>query len=103
MKNTINQETCNKCKLCIAVCAWNKLGLNEEGEIQFIPERDTICVKCGQCMAVCNTKAIQVEGLSYSNDFFDLPDNKIAYAELQNFFGTRRSIRNFKVKNSALR
>jgi len=98
MKYTINQETCKKCKLCIEVCACNKLGFNENQEVYFIPERDAVCLHCGQCMAVCNSKAIQINGLSYSNDFIDLPDNNVSYPDLLNLYSTRRSIRNFKDK-----
>lgn len=98
MNNTINQETCKKCKLCIKVCPCNKLDFNENQEVYFIPERDAICLHCGQCMAVCNTKAIQIDGLSYHNDCIDLPDNNVLYPELLDFLSTRRSIRNFTDK-----
>jgi ferredoxin len=98
MKNTINQETCIKCKLCIEVCPCNILGLNEKEEVYFISERESICLECGQCMAVCSTKSLQISAFSYDNDLFDLPENKIFYDEWSNFLSTRRSIRNFKDK-----
>ena len=95
MKNIINQEACKKCKLCIDVCPCNKLDLNESQEVYFIPERDAIYLQCWQCMAVCNTKAIKINGLSYNNDFIDLPENIVSHAQLLDFFSTRRSIQNF--------
>jgi nitroreductase len=49
-------------------------------------------------MAVCNTKAITVDGLSYDNDFIDLPQNNIDYESFVGFLANRRSIRNFKDK-----
>jgi len=97
MKNTINQNTCIKCKLCMEVCPCDKIELNDKGEMQFIPERDSICIQCGQCMAVCKPKAIQVKDLSY-DDFFDLSKNKITDDELMDFLASRRSVRNFKDK-----
>jgi nitroreductase len=48
-------------------------------------------------MAVCKPKAIQIDDLSYDN-FFDLPENKVEYNTLMDFFATRRSVRNFKDK-----
>lgn len=98
MKNSINQETCIKCKLCIEVCPCNILGLNEKEEVYFISERETICLECGQCMAICSSKSLQLGAFSYDNDLFDLPEIKVGYDEWSNFLSARRSIRNFKDK-----
>lgn len=97
MTNTINQETCKKCKLCIEVCPCNIFGINEAEEVNFIPERENICIHCGQCMAICKTKSIQVKDLSYDN-MYDLPENKVIYDEYIKFIATRRSVRNFTDK-----
>ncbi|MCJ7688124.1 MAG: nitroreductase family protein [Clostridiaceae bacterium] len=98
MDSNINQEICTKCKLCIEVCPCNILGTNETAEVYFKPERKSICLNCGQCMAVCGSKAITVNGLSYANDFIDLPENNIDYNKFVDFLANRRSIRNFKDK-----
>jgi nitroreductase/NAD-dependent dihydropyrimidine dehydrogenase PreA subunit len=98
MNNKINQEICNRCKLCIEVCPGNIIGLNENEEVYFIHEREIICLKCGQCMAICNTKAMQRNDISYNNQLFELPENEVFYKEWKNFLATRRSIRNFKDK-----
>lgn len=98
MESNINQEICSKCKFCIEVCPCNIIGVNTEEEVFFIPERKSICLHCGQCMAVCTTKAITVNGLSYDNDFIDLPENNINYKSFVDFLANRRSIRNFKNK-----
>lgn len=98
MKSNINQELCSKCKFCIDVCPCNIIAMNSNDEVYFIPERESVCLKCGQCMAVCSTKAITVPGLSYENDFIDLPTNNIDYKSFIDFLANRRSIRNFKNK-----
>ena len=98
MKNTINLDLCNKCKLCIEVCPCNVIGLNEKEEVHFIQERESICLHCGQCMCVCSTKAISVDGLSYEVDFIDLPEIDMDYNNFIGFLANRRSIRNFKDK-----
>ena len=97
MKNSINQELCKKCKLCIEVCPCNIIELKDE-KVTFIAEREKICLKCGQCMAICSTKAIEVKDLSYEKQLFDLPENKVLYNEFKDFLATRRSVRNFKDK-----
>jgi hypothetical protein len=51
-------------------------------------------------MAICKTKSVLIDGLSYETDFFELPKTnpdspKGAFFEL---IYTRRAIRNFKDK-----
>ena len=81
MKNSINNEICSKCKQCIDVCPCNIIGISAEEELYFIPEKEVLCLDCAQCMAVCKTKAIQIGGISYDNDLFDLPEDKVEYSE----------------------
>ena len=57
-----------------------------------------VCFKCGQCMAICPTQSIVVDGLSYSQDFFDLPEMHNQPEYFSNLISTRRAIRNFKEK-----
>lgn len=98
MVSTVDTEKCGKCKKCIDVCPCNVIGFNPEEEVHFIEERTPICLKCGQCMAICSTKAINVDGLSYHIDFMDLPDHDVDHTNFINFLANRRSIRNFKDK-----
>lgn len=102
MKNSIsiNQLTCKKCILCTEVCPNKILIKNESDEIVFRQDRVDLCFKCGQCMAVCTTRSITVEGLSYETDFFELPRNgSNDYEKLfYDMIYTRRAIRNFKDK-----
>mgnify|MGYP001822455649 FL=1 len=99
MNNTIDQEVCSKCQLCIKVCPCNIIGINYKNETFFIEERIPICLKCGQCMAVCKTSAIKVDGQSYENDLHELPHNKVDHKSFVDFLANRRSVRNFKDKS----
>ncbi len=47
-------------------------------------------------MAICPTKSIRIEGLSYSRDFFEIPEKFAVEAPFFNMISTRRAIRNFK-------
>ena len=98
MKNYVNSEICSTCKLCIKVCPVNCFEVNVQGEINFMAERETVCLKCLQCMAICSSKAVQIDGVSYSEDLFDLPEYNVNEKEFLNFLSARRSIRNFKDK-----
>jgi nitroreductase/NAD-dependent dihydropyrimidine dehydrogenase PreA subunit len=97
---TIDQTTCKKCLLCAEVCP-NKIPVkNGSNDIVFRPNRIDLCFKCGQCMAVCSTQSIIVDGLSYNTDFFELPNNDSSTYEksFYDMIRTRRAIRNFKDK-----
>lgn len=60
------------------------------------PERVGLCFLCGQCMAACPEKAIQVLGLDYDKDFFDLPEVLGSEAYFDRIIQSRRSVRAFK-------
>lgn len=102
MKNTIsiNQSDCKRCLLCTEICPNKILLKNELNEVSFRADRLDLCFKCGQCMAICSTRSINIEGLSYEADFFELPARGGDGFE-EPFFDmirSRRAIRNFKDK-----
>ena len=96
--NKIDQEKCKKCMLCTRVCPCNIIGVNAQKEVCFIQEREAICQSCGQCMAICKSRAITVNGLSYTKDFTDLPESSWQFKEFTDFISGRRSVRNYRDK-----
>jgi nitroreductase/NAD-dependent dihydropyrimidine dehydrogenase PreA subunit len=94
MQNEIDQSLCRNCGICTEVCPNKVIGQN--GSTHFKKEREHLCQQCGQCMAVCPSKSVQVEGLSYDNDFCELPANKNNYENFIEVLSTRRSVRTFK-------
>ncbi len=96
MCNRVDQGKCCGCKLCIEVCPNHIFGLNSENEVSVLPDRNTICVQCGHCMAICPTQAIHVKGLSYAHDLPEVPEHGVTYPSFMDFLATRRSVRNFQ-------
>ena len=96
--HSINSETCKKCGLCAEMCPNGIIDQAESGEVKFRPERLSLCVRCGHCMAVCPTKSIISGGLSYEEEFFDLPKRDTGDDYFSNLIASRRSIRNFQDK-----
>ncbi len=94
MENTINRTLCKNCGICAEVCP-NKV-IAKNGSVHFRQEREHLCLQCGQCMAVCPSKAIKVIGLSYENDFREIPRKKADYENFMQILSSRRSVRNFK-------
>ena len=96
--NSINRDTCKACGLCAEVCPMKIMTKDASEGISFRPDRLPLCIKCGQCMAICPTQSFVVNGLSYSKDFFELPDPLSSADMFFNMIATRRAIRNFKDK-----
>ncbi len=69
---SINRESCSDCGLCTEV--WPNQIMKSGGETGVIVRTDRLflCFACGQCMAICPSQAIAVEGLAYERDFFAL-------------------------------
>jgi len=95
----INQATCKVCGLCAEVCPMKIMKKDDAHKvITFRQDRLSLCMKCGQCMAVCTTRSIMVDGLSYDRDFFELPKPLAADTAFFIMIATRRAIRNFSEK-----
>lgn len=94
MENEILIDTtlCKSCKVCVEICP-NGIFQTANNLTSVKPERIDLCFRCGQCMSACNEKAIQVSGLDYNKDFFDLPDSITSF---DNLIQSRRSVRAFK-------
>lgn len=97
---TILYDRCNSCGLCVKVC--KDFSLIMENNLPVASGHPFFgCVACGQCMAICPTKAIEISGREMSvNDRIDLPEkkDKASYDQLKNLMISRRSIRDFKDK-----
>lgn len=93
--HTVDLSTCKKCRICAAICPAAIIQANDAA--RFLPERENLCIRCGQCMAACPTCSISVEGLSYAIDFFELPKGDDSrQSAFSGLISTRRSVRNFK-------
>ena len=94
----IDPLLCTNCKLCVIICPAMILAQNEKKEVYFTQDRISICIKCGHCMAMCESSAISIEGLSYKTNFRPLPESFWNETDFFNFLLARRSVRVFKDK-----
>ena len=96
---TVNTETCKACRTCADICP-NRIMYKEDGSrvINFHEARMKLCGRCGQCMAVCPTASIKVDGLSYEKDFAPLPEFGPFDDVFYKLIVSRRSVRSFKDK-----
>jgi len=94
--NRVDQQLCKQCKLCIEVCPVNLLGVDAAGQVNFIAEREHLCLECGQCMAVCATEAVKIGKYTYAENFTKLPRQHINSEQFTALIAGRRSVRNYK-------
>jgi len=90
----IKNETCSHCGICVKICPASVLEQDSSGKVNFVTANLMLCLGCGQCMAICNTKSVFAKGMSYEKDFFDFSENNDFVSLLEH----RRSVRRFKPK-----
>ena len=56
----IRKERCSGCGLCVEICPYKALELDEEEKIAVINE--ALCKGCGACVSSCRTSAIDLKG-----------------------------------------
>lgn len=91
---TIDYATCSDCGLCARVCG-GRIIREIDGKYEIHSHEDWGCFACGNCMAVCPSRSITVEGLSYDL-FTPLSGNVIGFDPFYASLLSRRSMRNYK-------
>ena len=97
---TIDEERCNGCGLCVAVCPSDTITMKEKKAVVT----GTESLNCGHCLAVCPTGAVQVASLdpalstfkTFEADSAWLPFGKGNIRKLVNLMQSRRSCRNYQ-------
>jgi heterodisulfide reductase subunit A len=56
--SSVNEEMCSGCGLCISVCPYSAIEL-EEGKAKI---NEVLCKGCGSCAAVCPSSAMEQKG-----------------------------------------
>ena len=96
----IDESLCNGCGKCVDICSDFDLELYN-GKVREAADPVFGCIACGNCMMVCPTNAIRIEGRCLTaSDIFELPAKESIsdYKSLLSLLQRRRSIRSFKDK-----
>ena len=99
----INYERCIKCEKCISSCSPRLFSVEKKEMEKKIIFHDPyrFCFRCGHCLAVCPTEAINYEGSEPTYEFKEAedPSELLSYEELLKLTRARRSIRVYKDKS----
>jgi heterodisulfide reductase subunit A len=61
---TVNPNRCTACELCILVCAYNAIEIEETKMGKVAKVNSALCKGCGACAATCRGSAIDVKGFT---------------------------------------
>jgi nitroreductase/NAD-dependent dihydropyrimidine dehydrogenase PreA subunit len=92
--HTIDPTRCTGCGLCEMICGCWIYDRTDDG-VTIDPDSEELCVRCGHCMAICPTKAVQIEGMDYA-DFPELSPSPATSEALEALLKRRRSTRVFR-------
>ncbi len=61
---TVNPDKCTACGLCILVCAYNAIEIEETKRGKTAKVNSALCKGCGACAATCRCSAIDIKGFT---------------------------------------
>ncbi len=61
---TVNPNRCTACELCMLVCAYNAIEIEETKRGKTAKVNSALCKGCGACAATCRCSAIDVKGFT---------------------------------------
>jgi len=61
---TVNPDRCTACELCILVCAYNAIEIEETKRGKIAKVNSALCKGCGACAATCRCSAIDIKGFT---------------------------------------
>lgn len=96
----VDQEKCSRDLKCVDECPVRIFDYSrEEKKIFTIEDYESICIKCGHCVAVCPEGAIEIE--AFKNEAFCPCDKNELLTEenIDYIMRSRRSIRSYKKKS----
>ncbi len=92
----INEELCTQCGSCARDCVMGIIEMNPGPNIPS--EKESLCLKCQHCLAVCPTGALSILGKDPANSL-TLSQKKPTPEEMESLIKNRRSIRHYKQVN----
>ncbi|MBF0547299.1 MAG: nitroreductase family protein [Candidatus Riflebacteria bacterium] len=94
---TIDHQTCSHCGLCSKHCLWGLISMNPDKQPQLTANYEQICIKCGQCAAICPKSAISFSE-SGIETWETISKDQATFSQFSALVKNRRSIRHYQDK-----
>lgn len=94
----LNEQTCNKCGICAAVCSRGIIDFQENSYPSLLPLADAFCNNCGHCVAVCPSGSLAHNEILPEQCLQIDQSLDITYEQCAQLIRSRHSIREFKNK-----
>lgn len=98
---TVDGATCNRDGLCAQVCPMTLIELDKEALPVAVLDAAQYCVRCGHCVAICPTGSLHHQDIDDAVCVAIDKTLNISWPQCEQFFRSRRSIRNFRKKTVA--
>ncbi len=96
---TIDEDKCKKDGICASACP---MAIIDFSNADLVPKpaghAESICIKCGHCVAVCPHGALSHRNISPEDCLEVEKSLMLTEAQMEQFLRYRRSIRNYKDK-----
>lgn len=94
---SIDTEKCANDGICAAECPVRIINI-ANGVPEPMPDAETLCIRCGHCVAVCPTAAFSLKAISPGQCLEINPDLSLSPGQAEQFLRSRRSIRQYRKK-----
>lgn len=99
MRLFVDTEKCNHEGICVGACGRHIIEMKDHDAVPtLVAGEEELCINCGHCVAVCPTGAISLDTMKPEDCREIREDLLISVEQAEQFFQSRRSIRNYKDK-----
>jgi len=94
---SIDQQKCTRCGQCVHDCVARIIEMRD-GYPAIAPEKESSCIECQHCLAVCPTGAVSILG-KWAADSVALNGNLADPEHVETLIKGRRSVRQYRDEN----
>ena len=95
----VDTEKCNRDGICVEACGRRIIEMKDQDAVPTpVAGAEELCINCGHCVAVCPTGALSLDTMKPKDCPEIRADLLISVEQAEQFFQSRRSIRNYKNK-----
>lgn len=92
----IDHSSCSRCNLCVKDCVAEVIDVDPFGFPLVSAERESECVFCQHCLAVCPNGAVSIRGVRAANGQALTPELLPKLEQMEHLVRVRRSVRQYR-------